>query len=111
MKVRIYKKKIKDFLKHVTEYCEDNDLENDFKTFLFHKKNDFCSPAYYFLHLAPKLYLANSKCFADYYYSLDKDFQEDIITTKEIKYFMRLVNTNQKLKNLLKTFQKNDAIY
>ena len=110
MTERYYTKKIKDFLKIKDVFCEERNINNSFKEFLFHEKNDFCSPAFYVLHLCPKIYLVNSKIFKKYYYSLDKDFRDDLLTGTEFHENLIFIKRNKKILKMLKSVQKNDSI-
>lgn len=107
---RYYHKKITEFNKIIKDYCENNNIKVSFESFLFHNKNEYCSPAFYHIHLCPKIYLVNSKIFQDYYNSLDKDFQQDIITEKEIIENKQLLRQNKELLKMLKKYQKEDSI-
>jgi hypothetical protein len=107
---KYYTKKIKDFLKITETYCKGQKIENTFHNFLFHDMNGICSPAFYFIHLCPKIYLVNSKSFIKYYNSLDKDFQEDIITREQIHENLVFLKKNKTLLVMLKKIQKDDSI-
>lgn len=107
---KYYNKKIKDFMQIAKTYCKGNKIEFSFNNFLFHDMNDFCSPAFYFIHLCPKIYLVNSKSFIKYYNALDKDFQNDIISREEIQENLVFLKKNKKLLKMLKKIQKEDSI-
>jgi hypothetical protein len=110
IKEKYYRKKIKDFLKIVKDFCDDNNINYTFKDFLFYNKNEFCSPAYYHLHLAPKIFLVNSKTYMNYHNSLDVDFKQDILTEEDIRKNKILLKSNDRILNMLRTYQKNDSI-
>ena len=107
---RFYARDIRQFLKEKNDYCSENNIENDMRSFLFYNKGDICSPAYYFLHTCPRIFLANSKAFLDYHSTLDIDFQEDILKTTEIKKYKRMLKGNIKLLEFIKKIQKQDSI-
>lgn len=107
---RYYNKKIKDFNKIVKTFCEGNNINISFENFLFHDMNDICSPAYYFIHLCPKIYLVNSKAFFKYYSKLDKDFQNEIILKEQIHESLIFLKRNKKLLKILKKYQKEDSV-
>lgn len=107
---RYYHKKITEFNKIIKDYCKNNNIKVSFEDFLFHNKSEYCSPAFYYIHLCPKIYLVNSKIFQEYYKSLDSDFQQDIITETEIIENKNLLKTNKQLLKMLKEYQKEDSI-
>jgi len=110
MIIKYYNKKINDFVKLAKQYCKENDIEYSFKDFLNHKKNDICSPAYYYLHLCPSLFLANSKSFMEYYHTLDDDFRNDIITRTQIKEDLILLKRHKPLLRMIKKKLGEDSI-
>lgn len=108
---RYYTKKINEFLKITDDFCEEHNIkEKTFENFLFYEKNQYCSPAFYFLHLCPNVYLVNSKSFMKYYNLLEDDFKDDIITKSEIREAVLTLKRNKNILLMLKQIQKNDSI-
>lgn len=108
----IYKKQLRNFLFHMETFCNTHDINVDFRTFLFYKKNDFCSPSYQTLFLCPKPYLTNSKAFIEYYSSIDQDFRKDLFENEDddIKLIFNSLKKNIKLVKLLKKIMGDDSI-
>lgn len=91
-------------------YCAKHNLKEDFRTFLFHGKNDVCSKTYRFLYGCPKIYLVNSKAFREYYETLDCDFKRDIIDEEDINRVLLWLKRNKKLKKFLKKVMGKDSV-
>lgn len=107
---RIYVRQLNRFFKSMHDFCDKNGIAYDFPTFLFYNKNEICSPAYRFLYICPKPYLANSIAFSKYYKTLDKDFRDDIMDEDVYNNTIKWLSNNEKLKNLLKKIMGNDSL-
>jgi len=106
----IYKRKIKEFIKVIENYCNENSIDNNFKEFLFHKWNGIISNSFVYLIDAPKIYLANSKIFKNFYLMIDNDFKRDIMTEEEYKAIQSGLKRNKKIHNYLKKLMGPDSI-
>lgn len=104
-----YRKKIKEFLKMVEEFCVRNGLENSIKNFLDFQWNGFYSPAYNYLLKAPKIYILNSKKIWEYYQKLDPDFQQDLIPKDEIKELEYDLKHTPYLRDFIKEIMGEDS--
>lgn len=107
---RVYKKQIKNFNIAMKRYCEEHNLKNDFETFLYHEWNGFTSPAYNYLFILPVIYLVNSTAFMNYYYQLDKDFQDDLVTISEINALKKELKRNEEMVIYLRKIMGKDAL-
>lgn len=103
-------KKIEVFKNHIEKYCIKHNMPISFWNYLFHEYNGITSKTYRFLYTAPREYLAVSKTFRNFYYKLDKDFQDDIMTKKEYTEIIREIKINNELKIYLQTTMKKDFI-
>jgi|GEM_PF-5570379 len=104
-----YIKKIKEFHnKFLPKYCDEQNIETSFDTFLNYKKNAFTSETFKYLSRVPIVYLACSRAFRKYYNTLDPDFQHDIATMEELKASKQTVHINKELKDFLKGIMNKD---
>jgi len=106
---RIYMAKTRKAINYMNKFCKENKIENNFNTFLFYEFSGFCSPAYYYLHFFPKLYLANSRSYRKYHKQLDKDFQDDILPTNEIRMLIKQLKRDEQLLEYFKSIQGDDS--
>lgn len=109
----VNKRQINNFLYRATEYCKRNNLKDQtFKTFLNHKEEgDYVSKSFSLLFGAPKILLANSVAFEQYYNSLDEDFKSDLISYKEIRDLRIYGLKNKLLQKFLKQTLGQDYVY
>lgn len=107
---KIYKQEIKRFLKDAQDFCDKEGIEFTMRNFLFYKKNAFCSPAYRFLFGTPKVFLISSRAFREYYYTLDFDFQRDILTMEQWKSLTEELQRNKKLQRFIKNILQEDFV-
>ncbi len=102
--------KIRSFVRMYSMYCLDKKITPTFGHFLFYKWNGIVSETYKFLYTAPREFLAGSRAFQKFYYSLDKDFRDDIFTAEEYRQTKREIQINHELKQYLQTLMKEDFI-
>jgi len=105
-----YMKQYNKFDKMVKKFCKEKDINYKFITFLNYNKNAFASETYKYLYVAPKIFLASSKCFEKYYNNLDADFANDIIQRKELYEYRNQVKKNKKLFSFFKKQLKDDFV-
>ena len=106
-----YRKNIVKFRNQMVKFCNDKELTPTFKNFLYFDSDGYVPATYPFLIGAPKVYLANSKSFQDYFDKLDKDFQQDIYTKDELKNFRNTIRENDELRKYLKSIMRKDSIF
>lgn len=105
------KRQITTFVSKMNTYCEQNHLPKNFNSFLNHKeKGDYISKTYVQLFTAPKVLLANSCSFLEYYANLDPDFKSDIISSQEIYDMQMYALHNPSLREYLYKILKDDCI-
>ena len=108
---RMSKRQINTFVSKMNSYCEQNHLPTNFNSFLNHKEQgDYISKTYIKLFTAPKVLLANSMSFLEYYANLDPDFQSDIISSQEIYDMQMFALHNPYLREYLYKVLKDDCI-
>lgn len=105
------KRQINTFVLKMDKYCEKNNLPKKFNCFLNHKEDgDYISKTYVHLFDAPKVLLANSLSFLEYYNNLDIDFKTDIISSQEIYDMQMYALHNPSLREFLFKILKDDCI-
>lgn len=107
---KLQKQKIGAFDKRMRAFCKAHNIPPSFYNYLFYGYNGITSQTYASLYTAPKEYLANSKAFRQFYYKLDRDFKNDIFTTKELSDTTRELQINHELKQYLQKIQQEDSI-
>lgn len=105
------KSKIKKWHNFVLKFCKQNKLPQDFYSFLnYEAGGGYVGSTWAYLITANKYYLANSKTFQDYYYTLDKDFRDDILPIDDYRKIQTELRINTKLIQYLRKIQKDDSI-
>jgi len=110
IKIKYYQARFRKFKEIIQHFCDDNNIEECFNEAIYYNNKTGVGPFFYKLFKAPKMYLANSRTFLRYRRTLDKDFQNEIITDDEIKYFQSEILKNKKLQQEVKKIMKNDFI-
>lgn len=103
---KLIEDKIKKFTSFWKDYCNLRKIPVDFKTYLNYKSNpkQYTPDAYLHLYRAPLDFLVSSKSFLQLYYSLDKDFKDDLFDEEELKRHTLQLYTNKSLQQIIKNY-------
>lgn len=79
-RTELLQKEINKFLKILIKFCEERDIKKNFAVFLKHKtkENQYLPDSYKYIFNCPNIILNSSRSYKEFYYSLDKDFQNDL---------------------------------
>lgn len=103
------------FHRKVYDFCIEKKIEPSFKNYFKYKSDAKQFLPDCFAHFIgggfPKEFFCNSKTFAQFYYSIPRDFRSDILEESELQKFRRKTLFNPPLESMIKKKLKKDYIY
>lgn len=79
-RTELLKREINRYLKTVKQFCEERDIKFNFVEFLTYKtkQDQYLPDCFKYLYNSPQILLNSSKQYKAFYYSADKDIQQDL---------------------------------
>ena len=105
-----YLEEIKKFMQEVRIYCKNKNLEANLYNYINCDKKNYCNDNFKNLLSAPKIFLVCSKAFKDFYLTLDKDFQMDLISPELYVSLIQDLKQYSILRQQIQIILKDDFI-
>lgn len=108
-------KDINKHIKKIYKFCKEKNLKLSYLDYYSFKTNEKQFVPDCFSHFIgggfPKEFFCNSKSFQRFYFTLPKDFRNEIMEEYELSKHQRMILINPKLEKLIREKLKKDYVY